>query len=354
MRLSLVFCCLIWGMTLTAQDVQFLRQHKDFGKIKEGDGLVVHRFEFKNKGGVRVRIDSVGSSCGCTVTEWSAADVAAGQNGYVEVKFDPRNRPGPFNKSITVLFKDKPQPYFLTVAGFVTPKPQNIEQEYPWSHGSLRLKNRFLNLGNIPNRGLASKSFEVYNQGDKILVFSDEMQGPNHITITFEPYTLKPKSRGKLWVHYDVAAKGDLGYYREDVSIFTYEAQQARKDLVTSVTIMDLPSNNGTTAPDINISPRIRDFGIKQQGDSVRLEYTISNTGKDQLKINKAFSSCNCVQLQLKDKQVAPGKTTTLEVLFLTHQRLGNQQKHITVFSNDPNQPVTVLTLKGLLRGPRD
>ena len=354
MKLLSFFLGVCFCVTLKAQEVQFGPQQKDFGKIGEAQGVVQHLFEFTNQGGEPVQIDSVGTSCGCTATRFSNGPVAAGASGFVEVQFDPNNRPGPFDKSVVVKFTGKERLYYLNITGFVTPKPASIPQEFPVVVGHLRMKNRFLNLGNVDNRGMASKSFEVYNQGDEILVFSDEMEGPNHVTITFEPYTLKPHSRGKLWVHYDVAAKGDLGYFREDVSIFTYEGQQRRKDLITSVTIMDVPARPKTSAPSIGFDKRIMDFGIKKQGDTVRIRYRINNTGKDILKINKAFSSCNCVQLQLQDQQVAAGASTNLDVVFYTDQRLGNQQKNITIFSSDPRQPVSVLTLKGLLRGPRN
>jgi hypothetical protein len=68
------------------------------------------------------------------------------------------------------------------------------------------------------------------------MVFSDDMEGPNHITITFEPYTLKPGASGKMWVHYDVGAKNDLGFFREDVTIFTYESEDTRKDFTVTAT----------------------------------------------------------------------------------------------------------------------
>ncbi len=352
MKILLSTISLLLALSASAQEIRFDQQRKQFGKINEASGVVNHRFTFESS--ASQEIDSVGSTCGCTATRWSPGVITAGTTGYVEVQFDPHNRPGPFDKSVTVKFKSSDQLYYLNVSGFVVPKPGSIQEEFPWSSGHLRLKNRFLNLGNIPNRGLASKSFEVYNQGDQILVFSDEMEGPDHITITFEPYTLKPHSRGKMWVHYDVATLGTLGYFREDVSIFTYESQQPRKDLVTSVTVLDIPAVSQTNAPRIQISPRTRDFGIKQQGDSVRVAYSITNSGPKELLINRAFSSCNCVQLHWSSKKIAPGSSVDLEVLFLTDQRLGNQHKNITIFSNDPRQPVTVLTLKGLLRGPRD
>ena len=165
-------------MSASAQEIRFDHQRKQFGSINEANGSVTHRFLFE--AGSDQETDSVVSSCGCTATRWSQGVVASGTQGYVEVQFDPLNRPGPFNKSVAVKFKGSDQLYSLYVSGFVVPKPGSIQEEFPWSSGHLRLKNRFLNLGNIPNRGLASKSFEVYNQGDQILVFSDDKFTNSH------------------------------------------------------------------------------------------------------------------------------------------------------------------------------
>ncbi len=327
---------------------------KDFGDVLEKYGTITHRFDFLNSGSDGLQIDSVKTSCGCTVTHWSAGIIEPNAKGYVEVTFNPHNRPGVFDKTMVVHYKNTTTTSSLNIRGFVISTPASIEQEFPFAVGKLRLKSKYLNLGNIPKRKLFSKSFEVYNSGNDILVFSDVMEGPNHLTITFEPYTLKPKTTGKLWVHYDVAAKNDLGYFREDAAIFTYEIADQRKDLIITSTLMDLPMKTGGNQATINIPKTIQDFGIKQQDDTVNVKYIIQNIGKSTLEIKKAFSSCNCMRVQLASTSIKPGGTTELRAMFLTHQRVGKQQKAITLFTNDPNQPVSVLTLKGLLRGPRD
>ena len=340
-----------------AQDSVQIRYEKSLyklGKVMEADGVVKHRFSFTNLGTQAVEIDRVEVSCGCTAPSWSQGAIAGGQKGYVDVNFDPHNRPGPFDKSLTVHYKQSQLTSVLTIKGFVVPRPESVEAEFPLQIGDLRFKQRFLNLGNVSSRGLYAKSFEVYNSSSNILVFQDHMEGPDHITITFEPYTLKPKSRGLMWVHYDVAAKDDLGYFREDVAIFTYESKEPRKDLVITTTLMDLPKATTGDQPQAYFSETIQDFGIKQQGDTVFVNYPLHNKGQLPLEIKKAFPSCNCVRVSVDDTTVAAGDSTQIKAMFLTHQRLGNQHKTITVFSNDPQQPVMVLTLKGLLRGPRD
>ncbi len=334
--------------------VEFESTQLQLGKVMETEGVVKHRFSFTNRGEGPLQVDRVEASCGCTSPSWSKDPIAVGSRGFVDVQFDPHNRPGPFNKSLVVYYKQSEATSSLSLEGFVVPKPKSLEVEFPLVIGDLRLKNRFMNLGNITSKGLYAQSFETYNDSKDILVFSDHMEGPDHITITFEPYTLKPGARGLLWVHYDVAAKKDLGYFRENVAIFTYESNQPRKDLVVTATLIDVPPSSGVEQPKVYFPEAILDFGIKQQGDTVEVSYSLRNRGQATLVVKKAQPSCNCLRVSLASSNIQPGDSTTIKAVFFTHDRLGNQHKTISVFTNDPVQPVYVLTLKGLLRGPRD
>ena len=220
--------------------------------------------------------------------------------------------------------------------------------------GDLRVKQTLLDLGTLTNKNLFSKSFEAFNDGDQILVFADDMEGPNHITVTFEPYTLRPKSKGKIWVHYDVRAKNDLGFFQEQISISTYETEDVKKNFMVSATILDLPTNKSNESPKVHFANKELDFGIKNQGDTVRVQYAMTNTGRSSLQLKKVFGNCNCIRVRPEKYQLNPGESISIDVTFLTFDRLGNQEKTVTVFTDDPAMPVTILKLKGRLRGPRN
>ena len=358
MRLNLLLVLvLLTTLTLHAQPTQFVsfeQQIADLGTIVDNQGVINSKFEFKNISDSPLAIDKVTTSCGCTSTNWSNISISAGEQGFVDIQFDPYNRPGPFEKYATVHFKDQSDSIVLKIKGFVEPASESIEDEFPLKMGNLRAKVKFMDLGTITRKALFSKSFEVYNESSQILVFSDDMKGPNHITITFEPYTLKPKSKGKIWVHYDVSAKNDLGFFREDISIFTYEQKDAQKDFTITATLLDIPVQKTASSPKIYFDKTQIDFGIKQQGDTVTVQYPVHNRGKTKLELKKIFGNCNCIRAQVGKDQLKPGESTNINVMFLTHDRLGNQEKTVTVFTDDPQTPVAILTLKGRLRGPRN
>lgn len=356
-RLFLVFLLVSIAFNIKAQQseiVSFGEPVADLGTIIDDQGLVSHRFTFTNITSDSLQVEKVTTSCGCTSTNWSTDPIPAGEMGFILIQFDPYNRPGPFEKYAMVYYKKRADSSMLKIKGFVEPALGSIAEKYPVKMGALRTKEKFLDLGIITKKALYSQSFEVYNDGDQILVFADDMEGPNHITVTFEPYTLKPNSKGKIWVHYDVRAKNDLGFFREDIAIFTYEQGDARKDFYVTVTLLDIPAEITSKSPKVYFTKTEIDFGIKQQGDTVNVQFPIQNQGQSALRLKKVFGNCNCIRVNLEKDILSPGESTYISVRFLTHDRLGNQEKTVTIFTNDPQKPVAILTLKGRLRGPRN
>src|SRR5690606_9536783 len=82
--------------------IYFAKSSHDFGKIEEHQGEVKFDFEFTNKGKDPLIILDVQASCGCTVPTWTADTIMPNGSGIIQVAFDPTNRPGTFNKTVTV------------------------------------------------------------------------------------------------------------------------------------------------------------------------------------------------------------------------------------------------------------
>lgn len=91
----------------------------DFGDIKEADGEVSHMFIVKNEGNQPLVITRVIASCGCTSPAWTKEPIPAGQTGEVKVTFNPKGRPGPFTKTISVYSNGKKGSLVVTIKGNV-------------------------------------------------------------------------------------------------------------------------------------------------------------------------------------------------------------------------------------------
>lgn len=86
--------------TSNAAEISFEEKVFDYGTITKGaDGN--HTFTFTNTGNSPLIIESVKSSCGCTVPKKPEAPIAHGASGSIQVRYDTQ-RLGVFRKTITV------------------------------------------------------------------------------------------------------------------------------------------------------------------------------------------------------------------------------------------------------------
>ncbi len=89
--------------------IVFEESQVDFGKIGD-DAKVEFDFNFVNNGQGNLVIRSARGSCGCTVPTLAKNTYAPGESGSIKVFFDPTNRRGPQNQTVTVQTNDPKQP----------------------------------------------------------------------------------------------------------------------------------------------------------------------------------------------------------------------------------------------------
>ncbi|MDP4202598.1 MAG: DUF1573 domain-containing protein [Bacteroidota bacterium] len=126
-RLSFFALLLCFTVFCFAQDgpkpvLSFAEKSYDFGTVKEEAGKITHEFTFTNTGKAPLVIQQVTASCGCTTPSWTKEPIAPGAKGTITVTYSAANRPGSFQKSITVTNNSAENPVILTIKGQVTPK----------------------------------------------------------------------------------------------------------------------------------------------------------------------------------------------------------------------------------------
>ncbi|MBI3785196.1 MAG: DUF1573 domain-containing protein [Deltaproteobacteria bacterium] len=89
------------------------------------------------------------------------------------------------------------------------------------------------------------------------------------------------------------------------------------------------------------------DFGQTQGGAAVRHEFTFYNAGGRDLSISAVRASCNDQASAEPAKSFAPGAGGRIVVDLRTDQVGGTCRHSVTVYANDPAQPVTNLSLNG-------
>jgi len=327
----------------------------DFGTIKEADGPVTHQFNFRNDSKDSIKITNVKASCGCTTPAWTRELVAPGETGFVQAQYNPLNRPGAFRKSLTVSVAGLPSPIRIYITGTVKPRPRSIAEQYPHKDGALRMKSMAVNFGKVrTTNNQAYRYLEVYNDSDTTISFSSFYDAPAFIALKFEPVELKSKERGRIRVAYNAKGKGDLGFFNDQVILRTNEPGAEEKRVNIMATIEEyfpaLTPEEAMAAPALKISDQTKDFGTVNQGEKIKIEIAMQNTGKKTLEFRKFDSTCDCLDVQFEGDSISGGETQNLVLNLDTSKLKGRVYNGIYIYSNDPKRPTQMIRLTGQVR----
>lgn len=103
-------------------------------------------------------------------------------------------------------------------------------------------------------------------------------------------------------------------------------------------------------SPKIEFKEKLFDFGVIVQGDTVNHTFTFENVGMADLKILSARGSCGCTVPSYPKEAIAPGAKGEIKVRFVSAGKRGNQNKTVTLVTNDPSAQQIVLTLRGTIQ----
>lgn len=327
----------------------FEKVEHDFGYVYEENGTVSIDFIFKSNSITKIVVSSAKASCGCTTPEWTKDSIPPEAKGFIRVSYNPLNRPGPFRKTVKVRFNGDTTTQNLIIKGVVILKPKNPTNVLPERIGSLRMKSRYFHIGNIKNNQTSFKEFEILNEGGQPVKLL-KIDAPNWIKISMEPETVGPKEKALLKINYDPKPKNDLGYTEDIVELITNDDSIPSKQIVVSAIVEEyfppLSEEDLRSAPKISFQKSEFETWKIPQGNSVTTTYTFSNSGKRDLIIKSVKTNCSCTTGEAIKTIIKPNESSEIKVVFQTDDREGWEEKLITVFSNDPINPVKVLKLR--------
>ena len=300
-------------------------------------------------------MSNVKSSCGCTSPEYSKAPIASGKSGFVTVTFDPKNRPGPFDKSITVTSNSKVQKVVLHITGKVLPRAKTITDTYPQVIGDLRVRSTHFSFSKIKNTKKKTDSLLVYNGSGKNIKV-EFVNVPSYLTLKLFPSVLKPGQKGKIVGTYNAVKKNDYGFIMDKIIVKINGVNVKGTKLSVSSTIIEdfskLTAAQLANAPKAVFEKKVYNFGTIKQGEKRTYDFVLKNEGKSDLIIRKIKSSCNCTVVQPKVKIIKPGQSTVLTTTFDSMGRRSKQRKTINLVTNDPKDSTIKLTVVGNVELP--
>ena len=328
--------------------IVFDEMSHNFGSFQESDGVQTTSFKFTNKGDAPLVLSNVRASCGCTTPKWTREPVAPGETGSIDVTYNPKNRPGSFNKSVTVSSNAENATVVLRISGKVEPREKTLAEQYPRQIGDLRVKSNYLSYGKITMGKSETKDMELVNDTDKPIEVGFRTV-PNHLKASVEPSTIPPHSKGKLVVTYDSKEANTFGFASHRIYLSINGSNDYKNSIGVSATIeedfSDLSPEQLANAPVAKFEPASFDFGDMSQGEKKTHTFTLTNTGKSELLIRRVRTSCGCTAVAPSKDVIAPGESAPIKVTFDSRGKRGRQSKSITVITNDPKNPTTTLRI---------
>ena len=103
------------------------------------------------------------------------------------------------------------------------------------------------------------------------------------------------------------------------------------------VTLGAVAQKPGKEEPEISFQEAEFNFGEIQEGKKVEYIFTFTNTGTKPLLISEVLVTCGCVTAELPVKPITKGNAGRIKVVFDSMNKVGQQNKVLTVFSNAVN-----------------
>jgi hypothetical protein len=96
--------------------------------------------------------------------------------------------------------------------------------------------------------------------------------------------------------------------------------------------------------PVLEVKETSQDGGVVEEGSVVKFKFVVTNRGEADLEVPRVKPSCGCTVPQW-EKLIKPGQEGTIEAEMRTDYFRGQVNKHLTVFTNDPDHAQVELTI---------
>jgi hypothetical protein len=192
------------------------------------------------------------------------------------------------------------------------------------------------------------RDFAIMNSGEKPLTFTGTTVSPKYIKVEIEPKVIAPGAKGKVRINYNGKLKNQYGFQSDNVELHTDDETNPVKSFSVYATLEDyfgeMSSEEMMKAPQLRLADYSFDFGKLKSDATVVKEVQVMNAGKKELNLRSLQGNCTCITATAAKTTLKPGDNTTVKIAFTAQDRSGTQQKAVTIYSNDPKNPVQRIT----------
>ncbi len=350
-KIFLLIPIFLISASVIAQPVMKLSESDhDFGKFKEEAGRQTYEFAVSNTGNSPLVIQNIVASCGCTTPEWTREPIPAGGKGVIKAIYDPKDRPGAFNKTLSVYTNSNPQVAVLVIKGEVLPREKTIEELFTFPVGSIRFESNHLAFTNIKKTEKKIRVMQIVNTSNEPVKIGFEML-PVHLNLKANPETLKPGQKGIIEGTYDATRNNSWGNVSDMVKVVLNGAVQENVYYYISANLVEdfssLTKEDLEKAPVFQLASTTVNLGKIPGSSEKEVEFKFTNTGKTDLVIRHVRSTCGCTAVQQGQQGVGikPGQSSSIKAVFNSGSYKGKVTKAIYVYTNDPKNSEVVLML---------
>lgn len=337
---------------LPRAELRWLSTDYDYGTFKEAAGPQTGSVKAVNDGETATYIQRVRPSCGCTDATYTDGEIMPGDTAVVTFTYDPRQRPGAFDKTVKVYEGDDKKITSIRIHGRVIGAPSSLEGKYPYEHGALRLSDKEIDLGEVRYSTARHRTFHGYNQSSDTIRprwkdlppsvsggISSEYVLPGDI-VTFSIYLNTRDEDGP----------GDLAYTL--TLIPDTDADPVAIPLTATVTpdFSRLSSEDAANAPVCRIDPEEIDLGTLKSPKMREVEFMISNTGRSKMTVYQVTSTSPQVKVKRFPRTVdASGSSRCVAGVNLADLPPGAFRLPVNVMTDDPIHPNRSLRIVGII-----
>lgn len=331
-------------------DGQWIEKSHDFGAFDEELGTVYCTFSLVNTGTEPLAILSARANCGCTRPEYSTSPVQPGDTLKVRVGFDPKGRPGKFQKYITVDCSGAPTRTRLTIAGTVIGSGNTLRSRYPVNAGAVRLRSTTIPYGKVLKGKTSGQYLEAYNASSDTIA-PTVGRAPRYINTIVQPAKVAPGENFIISTVFHPDATPLYGIVSDSLIFYPDGPDRSAPVRIETVAIISEDFSNLTpqqlqNAPLIDTDVTAIDLErLDRSHKPLTRTFFIENQGKSPLLIRRMSCHDPAVSFKLDKTKIAPGKktkvTVTVNPALVKSSELLNAR--INIISNDPAHPSVIV-----------
>ncbi len=288
----------------------------------------------------------------------SSDKIQSGQQGYAVISCNASflNESGTSDERIILKTNDlsEPQKIIQVISSMDDQSRQRyLKRQYPHRSGSLMMTKNRIHFPTILNTQALSDSIQIYNNSKKAIQIDIEKPA-DHLSASIGSNIILPEQTIALVITFDATKVKSFGFVANHrLQLHTTDSVESLKIIYVTANVKEdfseLTPADQQNAPVIEFDNKVFDFGKMTSGSAVHHSFTFRNTGKSDLIIRRVSPSCGCTVTTTGKTVLKPGETSSIDVVFNTQGRKGIQLKSLTVIANDPQNPESILHVKGVL-----